>query len=139
MWTSLASKPARRSPASTALPVAEILRAWRHGSVIRSWLLDLLEDQFRAHEGGADVSGHVEDTGEVAWLVADALRMERPIPVIAEAVMQLAGSRDRDHTAARMISLMRHAFGGHPLGPDETIADKRQEARVGDIQRGPPR
>lgn len=118
------------------LPVADILRAWRHGSVIRSWLLDLLDEGVRALGAGPAVPSHVEDTGEVSWLVADALRMERPIPVIAQAVMQLAASRDRDHTWARAVALMRRGFGGHPLGPDEAIRRERQVARVGDISRG---
>lgn len=119
-----------------ALPVADILRAWRHGSVIRSWLIELMEQRYR-EDGGLDpVPGYVEDTGEVNWLVADALALEVPIPVIAQAVMQLAASRDRRRNWARAIAMMRHGFGGHPYGRDADIARERREGRVGDLVRG---
>lgn len=114
-----------------ALPVGDILDAWRHGSVIRSWLLDLMEEQYRAREL-RDVPPYVEDTGEVNWLVADALRMERPIPVIAQAVQQLILSRDADRTWARAIAMMRHGFGGHPFGRDEHVRRERREGLVGE-------
>jgi 6-phosphogluconate dehydrogenase len=117
------------------LPVAEILAAWRHGSVIRSWLIDLVEEQYRTRTTLRDIPPFVEDTGEVNWLVADALRMERPIPVIAQAVQQLLISRDVDRTWARAIAVMRHAFGGHPFGPDEAVRRERREGLVGEIQR----
>jgi 6-phosphogluconate dehydrogenase len=80
-------------------------------------------------------SSHIEDTGEVNWLVADALRMEVPVPVIAQAVMQLFGSRDEKRNGARAVVAMRHGFGGHPYGPDEDIAKERRESRVGEIVR----
>jgi 6-phosphogluconate dehydrogenase len=111
------------------LPIAEILRCWRHGSVIRSWLIDLMEMAYRDKE--LDVPSHVEDTGEVNWLVGDALRLEVPIPAIAVAVMQLIASRDEQKNWARAIALMRHGFGGHPFGFDESIARERREGRVG--------
>ena len=111
------------------LAVADVLRCWRHGSVIRSWLIDLLEAEYRAR-GSGEVPPYVEDTGEVNWLVADALRMERPIPVIAQAVMQLFASRDADKSWARAIAMMRHRFGGHPYGADDDI---RRERRVGRV------
>ena len=69
------------------------------------------------------------------WLLADALRMEVPVPVIAQSVMQLFGSRDRHRNWARAIVMMRHGFGGHPYGPDQGVARERQEGRVGDIYR----
>jgi 6-phosphogluconate dehydrogenase len=112
------------------LPVGDVLAAWRHGSVIRSWLLDLMESAYR-HEGGLDaVPPLVEDTGEVNWLVADALQMEVPVPVIALAAMQLAASRDGRKEWARAIAMMRKGFGGHPYGSDERIAEERRESRV---------
>jgi 6-phosphogluconate dehydrogenase len=112
------------------LPIKDVLAAWRHGSVIRSWLIDLMESAYR-HEGGLDaVPPLVEDTGEVNWLVADALQMEVPVPVIALAAMQLAASRDRGKQWARAIAMMRKGFGGHPYGPDESIAEERRTSRV---------
>lgn len=69
------------------LDIAEVLRCWRHGSVIRSWLIDLMEAAYREEEGLDKIPAYVDDTGEVNWLVDDAMHMEVPVPVIAQAVM----------------------------------------------------
>lgn len=121
------------------LQVGAVLECWRHGSVIRSWLVDLLAQAYAEDPALAKPSAHVEDTGEVNWLLADALRMEVPVPVIAQSVMQLFASRDQRRNWARAIVMMRHAFGGHPYGPDESVARERQESRVGDIYRNDPK
>jgi 6-phosphogluconate dehydrogenase len=113
------------------LPVADVLAAWRHGSVIRSWLVDLMEAGYRATGGLDTIPPEVEDTGEVNWLVADALELEVSTPAIAIAVMQLAASRDDRQAWARAIASMRHGFGGHPYGRDDSIARGRREGRVG--------
>lgn len=113
------------------LPVAEVLRCWRNGSVIRSWLIDLMEQQYRDTGGLTAIPPYVEDTGEVNWLVNDALHLEVPVPVIAQSVMQLLASRDRQENGARAIAMMRHGFGGHPYGEDESIRRERQEGRIG--------
>lgn len=113
------------------LPIADILRSWRHGSVIRSWLIDLMAQRYREDGGLGPVPALVEDTGEVNWLVSDALAMETPIPVIAQSVMQLAASRDTRKNWARAIAMMRKGFGGHPYGRDPGIARERREGRVG--------
>ncbi|HTT47146.1 MAG TPA: NADP-dependent phosphogluconate dehydrogenase [Pseudolabrys sp.] len=113
------------------LPVADILTCWRHGSVIRSWLVDLMESKYRQKGGLDSVPSYVEDTGEVNWLVDDALHMEVPIPVITQSVVQLLASRDSKHDAARAIAMMRHGFGGHPFGKNAGIAYERHTGRVG--------
>lgn len=113
------------------LDVAAVLSCWRHGSVIRSWLVDLMHEQYREHGGMSEVPAFIDDTGEVNWLVADALRMEVPIPVIAAAVMQLFASRDDTKNWARAIAMMRHGFGGHAFGPDAAVADERRRGQVG--------
>jgi 6-phosphogluconate dehydrogenase len=113
------------------LSVADILRCWRHGSVIRSWLVDLMEQAYRSESGLERIPPYVEDTGEVDWLVADALHMEVPIPVISQSVMQLFASRDDRRLWARAIAMMRHGFGGHPYGADEAIRRERRTGRVG--------
>jgi 6-phosphogluconate dehydrogenase len=118
-----------------ALPVQDVLRCWRHGSVIRSWLIDLMEQQYREHGGMHDVPPYVEDTGEVSWLVADAMQMECPVPVIAASIMQLFASRDDSRRWARAIAMMRHSFGEHPFGKDPRIREERTHGRVGDIWR----
>ncbi|MBI3319421.1 MAG: decarboxylating 6-phosphogluconate dehydrogenase [Candidatus Omnitrophica bacterium] len=117
------------------LNITEVLRCWRHGSVIRSWLIDLMEAAYRAEGGLAKVPSYVDDTGEVNWLVNDAMRMEVPIPVIAQAVMQLFASRDDQRLWARAIAMMRHGFGGHAYGPSAPAKQERIEGRVGDFYR----
>jgi 6-phosphogluconate dehydrogenase len=115
------------------LDIPAVLRCWRNGSVIRSWLVDLMEEAYRAEDGLAAIASYVEDTGEVNWLVSDSLRLEVPIPVIAQAVMQLFTARDDERLWARAIAMMRHGFGGHPYGPDEDIRRERREGRIGDF------
>lgn len=115
------------------LEIGGVLECWRHGSVIRSWLVDLLAEAYVADPGLKKPVGHIEDTGEVNWLVADALRMEVPVPVIAQSVMQLFASRDERRQWARAIVSMRHGFGGHPYGKDQALARERRESRVGEI------
>ncbi len=113
------------------LDVAEVLRCWRHGSVIRSWLIDLMETAYRSEGGLEKIPPYVEDTGEVNWLVDDAMHMEVPVPVIAQSVMQLFASRDQKKYWARAIAMMRHGFGGHPFGADQGIVRERREGRIG--------
>jgi 6-phosphogluconate dehydrogenase len=113
------------------LPIDAVLKCWRHGSVIRSWLVELMERMYREKGGLDSVPSYVEDTGEVNWLVDDALYMEVPIPVITQSVVQLLASRDSKHDWARAISMMRHGFGGHPFGADAGIAHERHTGRVG--------
>jgi len=113
------------------LDIAAVLSCWRHGSVIRGWLIDLMQQQY-ARAGGLDeIPSFVEDTGEVNWLVADALRMEVAIPVIAQSVMQLFASRDDKDNSARAVAMMRNGFGGHPYGPAPAIVEERRRGQVG--------
>jgi len=115
------------------LDIPEVLRCWRHGSVIRSWLIDLMHEQYKKQGGLDKVPAYIEDTGEVNWLVNDALKMEVSIPVIAQSVMQLFVSRDDQKNSARAIAMMRHGFGGHPFGKDEAIVHERRFGRVGEF------
>jgi 6-phosphogluconate dehydrogenase len=68
----------------------------------------------------------------VNWLVEDAIRMEVPIPVITQPVLQLLASRDTRHNWARAVALMRHGFGGHPFGRDAGVAHERESGRISD-------
>jgi 6-phosphogluconate dehydrogenase len=113
------------------LEITEVLRCWRHGSVIRSWLIDLMEEAYRSDGGTDSIPAYVEDTGEVNWLVDDALHMEVPVPIISQSVMQLFASRDDEKNWARSIAMMRHGFGGHAYGEDEAAARERREGRIG--------
>jgi 6-phosphogluconate dehydrogenase len=114
------------------LDIPNILTCWNHGSVVRSWLMELMEQLYRDKNGMQDIPGYIEDTGEVNWLVNDALHMEVPIPVISQSVIQLIASRDNQKNWARAIAMMRHGFGGHPFGPDAYVAGFRKTSRVND-------
>jgi 6-phosphogluconate dehydrogenase len=96
-----------------------------------------MEEAYRSNSGMEKIPAFVEDTGEVNWLVCDAMQMEVCIPVIAEAVVQLFASRDNKKNWARAVAMMRHGFGGHPYGPDAGIVRERREGRVGDYFRPP--
>lgn len=92
-------------------------------------------EAYRAEGGTEKIPAYVEDTGEVNWLVDDALHMEVPIPVISQAVMQLFASRDNKKHWARAIAMMRHGFGGHPYGPSEAEVLERRGGRIGSFLR----
>jgi len=113
------------------LAIADILHLWTRGSVIRSWLVELMEQMYREEGGLEAVAPYVEDTGEVDWLVDDALHMEVPIPVITQSVIQLIASRDDKRDWARAIAMMRHGFGGHPFGANAGVARERHTGRIG--------
>ncbi|MDI6886507.1 MAG: decarboxylating 6-phosphogluconate dehydrogenase [archaeon] len=114
------------------LDLAKIFKNWSHGSVIRSWLVELMERELREQNFDA-IESYVEDTGEVNWLVQDALNKEIPIPVIAQSIMELFKSREKESDTYRAIALMRHGFGGHPFGKDEYIAKERKMSRIAKI------
>jgi 6-phosphogluconate dehydrogenase len=89
-----------------------------------------MEKMYNEKGGYSSVPGYIEDTGEVNWLVDDALHMEVPIPVITQSVVQLFTSRDQTKTWAKAIAMMRHGFGGHPFGKDEKLIEFRKKSRV---------
>lgn len=113
------------------LDVTNILRCWEHGSVVRSWLIELMRQQLEDKGGFHQVPAYVEDTGEVNWLVTDAMYMEVPVPVIAASVMQLLESRDQNSIVSKAIAMMRHGFGGHPFGENKGIRYERMFGQVG--------
>lgn len=110
--------------------IAAVLKCWNNGSVIRSWLTELMEEQYKEQDG-IEIPGYIEDTGEVNWLVEDAMHLEVPVPVIAQSVMQLFASRDQEKKWAKAIAMMRNGFGEHPFGKEESLQKKRKEGRVG--------
>lgn len=112
------------------LNLRDIFRNWSHGSVIRGWLVELMEKGLGETKDIKDVADYVEDTGEVNWLVQEAVEKEIPIPVITHSVMELFRSREKESDAARAVAIMRHGFGGHPFGKDDYIAKERKTSRI---------
>jgi len=113
------------------LDIPNVLDVYTHGSVIRSWLIELMRDSYQENKGMDGINSYVDDTGEVNWLVNDAMCMEVSAPVIAAAVMQCINTRDKHHNAAKAVAMMRHGFGGHAYGPSQVSQDERYRGRVG--------
>jgi 6-phosphogluconate dehydrogenase len=98
-----------------ALDNAAIAEVWRHGSVVRSWLLDLIAE-FLGRDASLDaIAPHVADSGEGRWTVAEAIEQGVPAPVLALALMSRFDSQGKGDYANRMLAMMRQAFGGHAV------------------------
>jgi 6-phosphogluconate dehydrogenase len=96
------------------LNLPALFHNWSHGSVIRGWLVELMERSLREHRL-EELSGYVEDTREVKWAVEYALEQEAWTPVIAQSELALYRYRDPDSKAGKAVAMLRNAFGGHPL------------------------
>jgi 6-phosphogluconate dehydrogenase len=90
--------------------VAEL---WRHGSVVRSWLLDLTTTALQQPGAIDAVAPVVADSGEGRWTVDESIRQGTPVPVIAAALMARFSSQGKADTGNKLLSLMRKGFGGH--------------------------
>jgi 6-phosphogluconate dehydrogenase len=90
-----------------------VLAGWQEGTVVRSWLLDLLVEALRDEEGFAAIRGYAEDSGEGRWAVEEAVRTATPTPVITAALYARFASRQDDPLAMRVIAALRQRFGGH--------------------------
>jgi len=97
------------------LDLAEIAEIWRHGSVVRSWLLDLTADGLRQDQELADIAPVVADSGEGRWTVMEAIEQSVPAPVISLALQMRFASRDKQGYGNRILAMMRNAFGGHAV------------------------
>jgi 6-phosphogluconate dehydrogenase len=95
------------------LDLAAIAEVWRHGSVVRSWLLDLTAAVLEQDPELADVAPVVADSGEGRWTVAEAIDLDVPAPVITLALIQRLRSRDAESWGDRLLAAMRREFGGH--------------------------
>jgi len=95
------------------LDLPQIAEVWRHGSVISSWLLDLMADSLRNNPNLDDYAGRVSDSGEGRWTVAAAIDEGVPVPVISAALFARFQSRGNADYADRVLSAMRKQFGGH--------------------------
>jgi 6-phosphogluconate dehydrogenase len=98
------------------LDFEQISGIWRYGSVVRSWLLELLHDAFDARGSDlAGIAGYVEDSGEGRWTVAEAIDAAVPLPVITAALYARFASRQDESFAAKVDAALREQFGGHPV------------------------
>jgi 6-phosphogluconate dehydrogenase len=95
----------------------DIAEVWRRGSVISSWLLDLMAIALLENPSLSNFSGHVADSGEGRWTVAAAIDQGCPAPVLSAALYQRFSSRGADDFAEKVLSAMRYQFGGHVERP----------------------
>jgi len=92
-------------------------RAWQKGTVVRSWLLDLMVKALDEDPGLASIDDYVEDSGEGRWTVEEAIANAVPAPAITAALFARFASREDNSPAMRMVSALRHQFGGHATRP----------------------
>jgi 6-phosphogluconate dehydrogenase len=97
------------------LDLGQIAELWRHGSVIRSWLLDLTAEALAEDAKLENVRPYVADSGEGRWAVAEAMEQNLSAPVITLSLMERFHSRDEEAFADRLLAVMRNKFGGHEL------------------------
>ncbi|CAL9661650.1 6-phosphogluconate dehydrogenase, NAD(+)-dependent, decarboxylating [Actinosynnema sp. ALI-1.44] len=95
--------------------VPATIKAWQRGTVVRSWLLDLLVRALESDPELDDLRGHVEDSGEGRWTVEEAINHAVPAPVISAALFARFASRQDDSPAMRAVAALRNQFGGHAV------------------------
>ena len=97
------------------LDLAQIAEVWRHGSVVRSWLLDLTARALAADPDLSQVVGHVADSGEGRWTVQSAIDNAVPVPTIALSLFARFASRQEESFSAKLLAALRNEFGGHAI------------------------
>jgi 6-phosphogluconate dehydrogenase len=98
------------------LDLQEIAGIWRYGSVVRSWLLELLRDALEQHGNDlGEIAGYVEDSGEGRWTIFEAINEDVPVPVISAALYARFASRQDESFAAKIDAALRQQFGGHAV------------------------
>jgi 6-phosphogluconate dehydrogenase len=95
--------------------LGRIAELWRHGSVVRSWLLDLLASALAKDPALESVAGYVEDSGEGRWTVEEAIEHAVPAPTMALSLFARFASRQDESFAAKVIAALRREFGGHEV------------------------
>jgi 6-phosphogluconate dehydrogenase len=95
--------------------VPGVIKSWTHGTVIRSWLLDLLVLALEADPELAELKGYVDDSGEGRWTVEEAINHAVPLPVITAALFARFASRQDDSPAMKAVAALRNQFGGHAV------------------------
>jgi 6-phosphogluconate dehydrogenase len=108
-----------KGKAEFGLDVAAIAEMWRHGSVVRSWLLDLTAEFLREDAELADIAPLVADSGEGRWTVAEAVEQGIPAPVLSLALLMRFASQGKGEYADRVLAMMRKGFGGHKVARAE--------------------
>jgi 6-phosphogluconate dehydrogenase len=97
------------------LDLPQVAKIWQHGSVVRSWLLDLTADALAGNPTLDGLQAYVVDSGEGRWTVFEAIDLNVSAPVITESVIRRIRSREENNFTDRMLAIMRNEFGGHEV------------------------
>ena len=97
------------------LDLHDIATIWQHGSVVRSWLLDLTAAALEEDPALSNVRGYVQDSGEGRWTIQEAIDLDVPAPVITASLFQRFVSRQGESYAAQLLAALRNQFGGHAV------------------------
>jgi len=100
------------------IDAARLAETWRHGSVVRSWLLDLAADILKDGDDLAGIAPVVADSGEGRWTALESVELGVPAPVITLALMARFSSQGRSDYARKLLALMRQRFGGHAVAKE---------------------
>ena len=109
------------SPYGESLDYAAVSKLWNQGSVVRSWLLELMESAFANDPNLSDIRGFVEDSGEGRWTIQQAIETGVSAPVIALSLMRRFRSQVQDSFSDKVVAALRREFGGHTI----KAADKK--------------
>ena len=97
------------------LDLATVSNAWKDGTVIRSWLLDLLAMYLVKDQELAEIIPKVADSGEARWALREAVDLDIPVPILANALFERFSSRNEEKYGDKILAIMRNAFGGHEI------------------------
>jgi 6-phosphogluconate dehydrogenase len=97
------------------LDLARVADLWMHGSVVRSWLLELAVGALKDDPKLEQLKGYVQDSGEGRWMIADAIEKDVPVPTLTTALFTRFRSRQDQSFAEKMLAALRNAFGGHAV------------------------
>jgi 6-phosphogluconate dehydrogenase len=100
-----------------SLDLHQVAEVWRTGSVVRSWLLDLIAAELSGNPRLDAIAPVVADSGEGRWTVSEAIDLDVPAPVMTLALIERLSSRDANSFSRRLLAAMRHQFGGHAIEP----------------------
>ncbi|MFQ3579876.1 MAG: phosphogluconate dehydrogenase (NAD(+)-dependent, decarboxylating) [Bacteroidales bacterium] len=101
------------------LDLQQISELWMHGSVIRSWLLELIAKALKEDTNLASLQPHVDDSGEARWTIETAMNLDVPTPAITASLYARFNSREKDSFAFKLLAAMRNQFGGHAVKKKE--------------------
>ena len=101
--------------------LVEVAKNWNHGSVIRGWLMEIVQSQLEKDPDLADVVGEVDASGEAKWTVETALEKNISMPVTALSLMVRSASKDQEKFSSKMVAVMRNGFGGYNVKKKENV------------------